>query len=209
MITQPIDHEHRLTEPAAMLTAAEAFALVWARVELYDPNARLVLVKSDISINAQGRANAWRFEFDFPDAYAWGSFEVRRQGSPSRNTPETVYLTEHLRPFVPVDSPVWQPLLQSNPIHERIAGRTPDERAARLRTQQWQQRLAQRPALPVPFRDSSEVVQVFTEQGVDFDAGPADMHLESAWQAPDQAIWRVIVGFDAEGSTLFAVPERS
>lgn len=43
--------------------------------------------------------------------------------------------------------------------------------------------------LPLPFRDSPEVVAELMAQGVDFVAGPSDLKLESHLRGPGVAVW--------------------
>ncbi|MCS7072713.1 MAG: hypothetical protein NZM00_14505 [Anaerolinea sp.] len=45
------------------------------------------------------------------------------------------------------------------------------------------------PALPLPFRDSPEVVAELAASGVDFIAGPTDMKLEGRILATGEAVW--------------------
>jgi hypothetical protein len=45
------------------------------------------------------------------------------------------------------------------------------------------------PALPLPFRDSPEVVAELAAGGVDFIAGPTDMKLEGRVLATGEAVW--------------------
>ncbi|NWF81290.1 MAG: hypothetical protein HXY37_14805 [Chloroflexi bacterium] len=46
------------------------------------------------------------------------------------------------------------------------------------------------PALPLPFRDSPEVVAELATDGVDFIAGPTDMKLEGRVLTTGEAVWQ-------------------
>lgn len=52
-------------------------------------------------------------------------------------------------------------------------------------------KLDQRPALPIPFRDSPEVIQAFANQGVDFIAGDTSMYLSGEVLPNSKAIWKI------------------
>jgi hypothetical protein len=62
---------------------------------------------------------------------------------------------------------------------------------------------AGRPAFPVRFRDSPEVVAEFSSRGVDFVAGPTDMKLEGRLAPSGRAVW-VTWYWDREYTTPFA-----
>lgn len=62
---------------------------------------------------------------------------------------------------------------------------------------------AERPAFPVRFRDSPEVVAEFSSRGVDFVAGPTDMKLEGRVLPSGNAVW-VTWYWDGEHTTPFA-----
>lgn len=50
------------------------------------------------------------------------------------------------------------------------------------------------PALPVPFRDSPEVVASFAAQGMDFLSRGTDRSIESRWGADGRPLWRTFSG---------------
>ena len=64
----------------------------------------------------------------------------------------------------------------------------------------------QRPALPMAFRGSPEVVSEFMARGVDFGGGPTDLKLETRVLPSGEAIW-VTYTWDAEVHAPFSAGE--
>ncbi len=60
-----------------------------------------------------------------------------------------------------------------------------------MQTDLWQAMLRKSPLLPVPFRDSPNAVQDFTDQGVDFHAGDIHMTLQGKVLRSGEAVWRL------------------
>jgi hypothetical protein len=189
MITQAIHRQQTLTSVGVPLTAYQAFQVAQPAAMQYDPQARLALVASDEDISSEGDSRHWSFYFDLSHQRAQAIIQVTSDPEAERLGQMRVLLIEQVRPFPEPGSQmaVW---LQEGTVSQEFV------------TEQWHAHLANRPALPIPFRDSPEAVRALSEQGVDFITGDTSMVLSGEVLPTGEAVWR-IVAYDVEYQTPF------
>ena len=182
MLTEPRERRTPLRDLAVPLTAQAAFREAWPAATQYDPDARLVLITSGEDLDGAGQAGLWEFFVDLPGRQAQGTFSVGRVEVPEDDDLEySPILLEQVRPFVPPGD-LWEVLRQGEAATRRYY------------TAQWLKHLAGRPALPVPFYDSSRAVPALAAQGVEF--GRRGQYLGARVQVTGEAVWYIQVGED-------------
>jgi hypothetical protein len=166
MITEERKSTYQLHDVRGRITAHQAWELVTPRVVALDQRAYLGALASGEDIDAEGRSREWFLSFVLPTERgdAWYEF----QPSDYEDDQAALLLHENVKPFGTLDR--W--------------------RTARSEmTELWRRVLARSQPLPVPFRDSSDSVQDFIAQGLDFGAGPTNMTLSAHVLANGSAVW--------------------
>lgn len=190
MIMQAIRRQQIVPGIHGPLTAVQAFQIAHPAAVQYDPLAWLVRVVSDEDISEKGESHQWSFRFILPQQRAELRVRVASDRAVDTGDQPPVLCIEQVRPFPEPDSQmaVW---LAEGTISQAFV----DE--------QWLVYQADNPALPIPFRDSSEAVHSLCEQGVDFISGDPHMVLQSKVLPDGQAVW-AIYAYHVEYHTPFA-----
>lgn len=193
MISQAIYRQQVVPGRIGPLTAAQAWEIAYPVAAQYDPQARLTLIVSDDDISDQGESHQWSFHFDLPQQRAQAIIRVASDPAVETSDLPPLLCIEQVRPFPEEDSVMATWLAQGSISQEAV-------------NEQWQRHLDNRPALPIPFRDSPEAVRALREQGVDFISGDSDMVLSGKVLPDGQAVWGVMA-YGVEYQTPFAPPE--
>jgi hypothetical protein len=148
----------RMIETPALscsLTACEAYAIVEPHVLAYDQAAKLIAITSGEDISHTGHSNQWELFFDLPNARAHVIYSYVLELAEDAATgveQEQRQLVEKITPFPHPNSTMAQ-MLGAGALKEQAVA------------DQWAKQLARHSALPVPFRDSPDVVALFAQRG--------------------------------------------
>jgi hypothetical protein len=135
--------KEELEGPGGPITAREAFELALEIITTFDASARLGSLSSEGALDENGMAEGWYFHFLLPER--WGHAKFR-----FNNLSGQECLAMKLVPFAPEGSALDKMLQEGQDGFVE---------------QQWKVELDRQPSLSHEFRDSSDVITTWTNQG--------------------------------------------
>ena len=135
------------------VTARNAFEVVWQAARQLDHNPHLKLIVGH-EVNPDGTARRWEFFFDLPTRRAKLACDWSLTWDASKDGFGRGRLIITAQPFPPAESIYYQIVRDGKLLHRQLIGL-------------WNQELRRSPKLPLRFKDSSDVMAEFLQQGLD------------------------------------------